>query len=65
MGNEKSPQFLSRNGHKYIYSKADKCWYEFYKTENLPLDVIEQVKEIQEKAEELIGSLGIQHGTTP
>jgi len=55
MGIDNSPQFTSRNGYIYLYSQTTKCWYEIRKTDILPFDVIDQVKEIQEKALELAG----------
>jgi len=58
MGNEKSPNFESENGFTYVYSQVDKCWYEVRKVGAPPVDVINQVKEIQEKAELLKESLG-------
>jgi len=58
MGNEKSSSFESENGFTYIYNQPDKCWYEVRRIVNPPADVINQVKEIQEKAELLKESLG-------
>jgi len=47
---ERSQTFKSANGYLYVYSPTDKCWYELHEVALMPLDIIYQVKEFQEKA---------------
>jgi len=57
MGFEKMPQFFSRNGCLYLYSAVEKCWYEVKKTDSIPIDVKDQIKEVQDKADALKDSV--------
>jgi hypothetical protein len=57
MGYENSPQFVSQNGVVYICSETDGCWYEIRKSDNLPIDVVNQAKEFLKKAEILKANL--------
>ena len=51
MGSDKSLQFTSQNGCVYRFNYDEEKWYKFCPTDELPLDVIKQVKEIREKAD--------------
>ena len=51
MGNEKSLQFLAKDGCVYIYNTDEKRWYKFCPTDALPLEVKNQIRELKEKAD--------------
>jgi len=53
----KLPQFHSKNGFIYVYNKAESKWFELRPVDILPIDVIDQVKELQEIAGKLKDSL--------
>jgi hypothetical protein len=57
MGLEKCPQFWSRNGCVYVFNQVEKRWYKICPADELPIDIKTQVKELQDKAESLAGSL--------
>ena len=44
-------QFHSKDGCVYIYKPDEKAWYKFCPTNELPLDVKNQIRELKEKAD--------------
>ena len=53
MGNDKVVQFHSRNGFIYLYNSEKGQWYKLCPTDELPLDVKNQIRELKEKADAL------------
>ena len=51
--NNENPQFRSKNGCVYIYNQNEHSWYKFCPTDELPSDILEQIKDIKETAEKL------------
>jgi hypothetical protein len=46
-------QFQSGDGCVYLFNRTEKRWYKFCPVRELPADVKEQVREMQEKADAL------------
>jgi hypothetical protein len=52
MGIEGKPQFTSKDGCIYVYNTAEKQWYKFCKTDVLPNEVKNQVRELMYSVDE-------------
>ena len=46
-----SLQLKARNGDLYVYDKNANKWFVFHSVKELPSEILEQIKDIQEKAE--------------